>query len=140
MVTAYHDSIFADDNWMKATPFTKKKALTTVMQQIKVWNWAPFQMQKKKEISQIGSKLKTWSETERLNKDAPKLISETLKKLQSFLSIWNVTKTSRKIPPSLVNQKKKIIFEIKWREDGRKISIFSNRELFWRAVNGATVC
>ena len=60
---------------------------------------------KKKEISQIGSKLKTWSDAERLNKDAPKLISETLKKLQSFLSIWNVTKTSRKIPPSLVNFK-----------------------------------
>ena len=78
--------------------------------------------ERKKEISQIGSKLKTWSDAERLNKDAPKLISETLKKLQSFLSIWNVTKTSRKIPPSLVNQKKKIIFEIKWREDGRKIS------------------
>ena len=35
---------------------------------------------------------------------------ETLKKLQSFLSIWNVSKTSRKIPPSLVTPIEQILF------------------------------
>jgi len=104
--------VWAENNWMKASRFTKKKTQSTDIDKWESEIELHFRCNKKQNFLRLArnSKLNVRTSSSKKHPRCSKINLWDRKKLQLFLSIWNVSTTSGKIGLIQVNSLKTKVY------------------------------